>query len=65
VNSLSMEWKRLAGLYQLAVDAVRDADYDARVSAADYAALVDKRELAFAALSAQSARERLERKVSL
>ena len=62
--TLSMEWKRLAGLYQLAVDAVRDADYDARVSDADYASLVEKRELAFAALDAQSVRERLERKAA-
>jgi hypothetical protein len=52
--TLSKEWLRLAGAYERAADAVRKADYDPRVSDADYGARVDARERAFAALRAES-----------
>jgi hypothetical protein len=53
---LSEEWKRLAGVYCRTVDAVRAADWNALVSDAAYGALIDARERAFAALSAESNR---------
>ena len=49
---LSKEWRRLAGLFRRAADAVRRADLDRRVSDAEYGALVTAREEAFAALAA-------------
>ena len=52
--TLSKEWIRLAGAYEHAADAVRKADHDPRVSDADYGALVDARETAFAALRTES-----------
>lgn len=52
--TLSKEWMRLAGAYERAADAVRKADYDPRVSDADYGALINARERAFAALRAES-----------
>jgi hypothetical protein len=57
---LTEEWKRLAGVYATAANAVRAADYDKRVSDAEYGKLVAVREQAYAALAAQSNRERLE-----
>jgi hypothetical protein len=51
---LTKEWMRLAGVYQRAVDAMRAADYDPRVSDTAYGALVDARERAFAALDTES-----------
>lgn len=54
---LTKEWQRLAGTYQRAVDAVRAGDYDLRLSDAEYGALVDVREHAYAALAAESRRE--------
>ncbi len=52
--TLSKEWMRLAGLYARTVNAVRAADWNPRVSDADYGALVNARECAFAALRAAS-----------
>jgi len=52
--TLSKEWMRLAGMYERAVNAVRAADYDHSVSDAEYGALVDARECAFAALAVES-----------
>lgn len=56
--TLSKEWIRLAGVYERAVDAVRAADWNPRVSDAAYGALVDARERAFAALRAESESEK-------
>jgi hypothetical protein len=58
--TLSKEWMRLAGMYERAVDAVRAADYDPRVSDAEYGMLVDVREQAFAALTAESDRMKVQ-----
>jgi hypothetical protein len=44
------EWVRLAGLYIAASDAMRAADYNPRVTDAQYATLVCARERAFQAL---------------
>jgi hypothetical protein len=53
---LTEEWKRLAGIYQRSVDAVRAADWNPRVTEEEYGALIDAREAAFAALAAESRR---------
>lgn len=53
---LTKEWQRLAGVYQRAVAAVREADWNPRVTDREYAALIDAREAAFAALAAESRR---------
>jgi len=57
---LSKEWKRLAGVYQRASDVVRAADYNPRISDAEYGLLVGIRENAFAALTAESQSQRTE-----
>ena len=55
---ISKEWTRRAGIYTRAADAVRAADHDARVSNAEYVALIDARECAFAALTADESEAR-------
>jgi len=51
-GALSPEWVQLAGAYETAANAVRAADYDDSITTAEYGALVDAREQAFAAISA-------------
>ena len=49
---MTKEWTRLAGIYIRTSDAVRAANYNTKVSDAEFRVLVEARERAFAAMAA-------------